>query len=311
MALADGQAGIIARRQLLSCGLTPAQARQRIETGHWRAVFPGVYATFTGPLEDRARIWAALLFVGPDACVSHQTALWLAGALERAPTLIHVSIPADRRVKAPAGIRIHLSRRFQQNLHPSALPPRTRLEDTVLDVADNESDTESMLSLVFRVTSGRLTTAGRLRSALAQRSRHRWRLLLKQVLADVDDGVASALERRYAHDVERAHGLPHGERNRAEPAPGGGNWYRDVRYPKCATVVELDGREAHSADQHFRDLRRDNHAAVQGEAVLRYGWRDVAGRPCTVAEQVADVLHAQGWTGTPHPCGPSCPIPPP
>jgi len=28
--------------------------------------------------------------------------------------------------------------------------------------------------------------------------------------------------------------------------------------------------------------------------------------PCGVAAQVAAVLAAQGWTGTLHPCGPTC-----
>ncbi len=148
---------------------------------------------------------------------------------------------------------------------------------------------------IFRVTQRRLTTAVRLRNRLAERGRHRWRRLLEQVLAEVMDGVASALEHRYAKDVERRHGLPRGERNPRETAPGGGNWYRDVRYRAWRTVVEFDGRVAHPADQQFRDLRRDNQAAEQGDTVLRYGWHDVAGRPCTVARQVATVLRANGW----------------
>ena len=44
-------------------------------------------------------------------------------------------------------------------------------------------------------------------------------------------------------------------------------------------------------------MRRDNAAAVDGRTVLRYGWADVAGRPCEVAAQVADVLRAAGWRG--------------
>ena len=293
---------------VLAWGLSTAQARQRIDTGHWKVVRPGVYATFTGPLSETARIWAALLYAGPEACASHGTALWLAGALERPPPMIHLSIPAHRRVRALAGMRIHLNRAHAQRRHPAASPPRTRIEDAVLDSADDEPDLERVLGLVFQATQRRLTTASRLRSALARRTRHRWRALLSEVLTEVDAGIASALERRYARDVEKRHGLPRGERNQPETRPGGGRWYRDVRYPDWSTVVELDGQEAHPADQRFRDLRRDNEAVVQGEGVLRYGWRDVAGRPCEAAGQVGTVLRARGWPGQLRRCGPGCPL---
>jgi hypothetical protein len=39
---------------------------------------------------------------------------------------------------------------------------------------------------------------------------------------------------------------------------------------------------------------------------LRYGWRDVVGDPCGVAAQVAVLLTARGWSGTPQPCGATC-----
>ena len=71
------------------------------------------------------------------------------------------------------------------------------------------------------------------------------------------------------------------------------------------TVVELDGRAAHPADEAFRDHRRDG-AAVAGDVVLRYGWRDVVDHPCQVAAEVAAVLQRRGWSGTPLPCGPRC-----
>lgn len=308
MALAADQDGIIARRQLLACGLSPAQARQRIDTGHWKAVLPGVYATFTGPLSETARVWAAVLYAGPQACASRGTALWLAGALSQPPPVIHLDIPADRRVRAPAGIRVHLNQAFSRHLHPSACPPRTRIEDAVLDMAHDEPKMERVLGLVLQTTQRRLTTASRMRSALARRARHRWRALLTEVLTEVDAGIDSPLELRYARDVEKRHGLPRGLRNQPETRPGGGRWYRDVRYPEWATVVELDGQEAHPTDQRFRDLRRDNVAVVQGDGVLRYGWRDVAGRPCEAAGQVGTVLHTRGWPGHPRPCGPTCPL---
>jgi hypothetical protein len=158
------------------------------------------------------------------------------------------------------------------------------------------------------VIQRRLTTAGRIRSALRARPRHRSRGLLTELLAETEDGIASPLELRYRRFVEGAHRLPNGVRNARETAPGGGSWYRDVRYARWGVIVELDGREAHAADEKFRDLRRDNLAAIGGETVLRYGWRDVVGRPCEVAAQAAAVLTMRGWTGRPAACGPECAV---
>ncbi len=73
-------------------------------------------------------------------------------------------------------------------------------------------------------------------------------------------------------------------------------------------VVELDGRAAHPITEAFRDLRRDNSLVLAGETVLRFGWVDVATRPCAVAGQVGQVLRRGGWAGRPRPCGPRCGI---
>ena len=113
---------------------------------------------------------------------------------------------------------------------------------------------------------------------------------------------------RYRRSVELGHGLPRGLRNQKEISPDGGTWYRDVVYLRWRVIVELDGREAHPAHRAFRDLRRDNLAAVNGDTVLRYGWRDVIGNYCAVAMQVALVLADRGWGGFAKPCGQGCAV---
>lgn len=111
----------------------------------------------------------------------------------------------------------------------------------------------------------------------------------------------------HLRDVERAHRLPQGSRQYAVRRPGG-RWYDDVRYARFGVTVELDGRAAHPDEARWRDMRRDNAAAVDGRRVLRYGWTDVAGQPCAVAAQVATVLRASGWAGPVRRCGPHCTV---
>jgi uncharacterized protein YqgV (UPF0045/DUF77 family) len=162
-----------------------------------------------------------------------------------------------------------------------------------------------VIDVITRSVQRRLTTATRVRIALEHRSRHPHRLLIAEVLTDVEQGAQSPLERRYLRDVERAHGLPRGIRNAAESSASRTR-YRDVRYLRWSTVVELDGRVAHPDEAAFRDLRRDNDVVATGDAVLRYGWRDVAGRPCLVASQIGAVLPGRGWPGLVQLCGSGC-----
>jgi len=309
--IAERQHGVIGRGQLLKLGLTRAQAHQDVDADRWQTVYPGVYLTHTGPISPLARVWAAVLYGGNSAVASRSTALWLAGALDVPPDSVHISIGHRRRVRTQPGLRVHRLRALDLKptsvVHPVAAPPRLRVENAVLDHAGVSNDVVTV-DLVLRVIQRRLTTAARIRAALIAEGRHRWRRLITDVTMEASEGVASPLERMYLQKIERAHTLPAGRRNAPEFLPGVGRLYRDVRYTNWHVVVELDGREAHPADAAFRDLRRDNRAVVAGEAVLRYGWRDVIGSPCSVAAQVLEVLRARGWTGTGRSCSPQCDV---
>jgi very-short-patch-repair endonuclease len=77
---------------------------------------------------------------------------------------------------------------------------------------------------------------------------------------------------------------------------------RDALYEEWQLLVELDGRLGHEGLGAFKDMQRDNAAAVRGEVTLRYGWFDVVSRPCEVARQIAKILRARGWLGSLRPC---------
>jgi len=163
---------------------------------------------------------------------------------------------------------------------------------------------EQVIDWVLRACQRRLTTAARLRLALAGRRKTRHRRLLLELLNDVWDGVQTPLERCYYHDVERAHGLPRGTRNRPE-GTAGSLIYRDVRYP--GVVVELDGRLYHPPDEREHDDRRDaDLLQVEGTRTVRYGWRAVQVTPCRTAGQVAALLRQAGVAVTIRACGPGC-----
>ena len=207
-------------------------------------------------------------------------------------------------------MRVRQSRRIDLVRHPARTPPQTFLEDTVLDLTDQASRPETVVDVVLAACQRRLTTATRLTLRARGRKRLRWRKLVAEVLSDARDGVLSTLERRYYRDVEKAHGLPRGRRNKPE-GTAGRRRYRDVRYRRWKVLVELDGRAAHPDEARELDDMRDNEVVAEdGTRTLRYGWRSVSGHPCVVARQVVDLLRSGGWTGTPRRCSPGCALRP-
>jgi len=303
--LAELQRGIICRNQVLAAGLTAEHIRWRIERGRWQRLHKGVYATFTGNTDREAALWAAVLRAGPGAALSYQTAGELDGLVDKPTPLIHVTIPAPRHATAIAGVIIHRRLNAERATHPVRLPPRTRIEETVLDLTDECQDVVEAIDWIARAFGRRLTTQNQLRAAASLRAQLRWRPDIWAILSQELAGIHSGLEFRYFRDVERPHGLPRGKRQ--SPAMHGRvRAYRDVLYDEYGLIVELDGMVAHPGDRRWQDIGHDNAAAATGVMTLRYGFRDLAASPCLVAAQVADVLQLRGWPGSPRRCCANC-----
>jgi hypothetical protein len=299
------QEGIVTRQQALAAGLSRDAIKARLDGGRWQRLHPGIYAVFTGEPSRRARLWAAVLYAGRDAMLSHQTAAEADG-LDTRRGAIHVTVPAARTVRAASGMVIHRRARAGDIRHPSRLPPRPRIEETVLDLAAAARSYDEAYGWLCRACADRLTTPGKLREAMAGRRKLRWRQVLAACIDEIAGGVFSGLELRYLRNVERAHGLPVAARQ-AKATSNGRNEYRDILYRDYGVAVETDGRAAHPVSAWPRDAARDNAAAARGLVTLRYPWRPVTSEPCRVAAEVAAALRHRGWQGSPRRCGPGCP----
>ncbi len=304
--VAHRQNGVLSAPQLLAAGLSRDTFRVRVGHARWQRMYCGVYAMFSGELGREAQLWAAVLATGPGSMLSYHTAAETGRLVDKPNQLIHVTISAGRRITRRAGIVVHYSARADQALHPVLLPPQTRIEETVLDLAAAARDLDSAVHWVTRGLGRRLTTQDRLRQALDQRSRFRWRQEVTALLSPEAEGLHSVLEYRYHRGVELPHCLPDGARQ-AKFQVAGRSAYRDRLYPEYLTVVELDGRAAHPGDERWHDIRRDNATSAGGILTLRYGWLDVTSQPCRVAAEVALALTARGFRGA-RPCSASCPV---
>jgi hypothetical protein len=115
------------------------------------------------------------------------------------------------------------------------------------------------------------------------------------------------LERGYLHRVERAHGLPAGDRQTHSTATGKSS-YQDVRYREQGVVVELDGRAFHDSPlDRDRDALRDlAELSRSGLVTTRVTYGLVYGDACRTATLIAELLRQRGWRGRLRPC-PNCP----
>jgi hypothetical protein len=305
--LLDQQHGLASVRQLRQAGVAPGLAKGRVAAGRWKRPHRGVYAAFSGPLDRTALISAAILRCGAGAVASHETAAELDGLGEQTDDRIHVAVEAHRRVRGePDGIRVHYAHRLPRTRHPAKAPPRTRLEETVLDLVDLSTTARQAAGWIVAAIQQRKSIPNRLAAALARRKKISWRPMTESILLDAADGAHSMLEVEHLRRVERAHRLPRATRQRR--VAGRRVIWIDVDYDEFATRVELDGRVGHEGDGAFRDRRRDNRGVVDGRATLRYGHAEVFGSPCAVAAEQAAVLQNGGWAGQPDPCGPDCQI---
>lgn len=302
------QCGVVSVRQLRARGLTDNGVRAQIAAGRWQRWGDGVVITYSGPPTLQARWWAAILACRGEALLSHETAGELYGLLPPDPARpVHVTVPYGTSASRTLDVVVHRSRAYAHIGVDDAEPPMTTLPHTVLDLAVAEPEAASATRVVHRLAVAGRVHAGPLRAAIDRRRPRRYRQALLDGLDLLTEGVLSELELRYTLDVEKAHGLPTGDRQ-VPVVVDGVRRYEDIRYdlPGGRVVVRLDGDRYH-ADRETRhtDRRRAVAAAVLADTSIPFGWDEATCHPCRTAHEVAAVLGHAGWTGSPVRC-PAC-----
>ncbi len=285
------------RQQLRSYGHTAADIVANLEAGRWQRVLPRVYATFTGELPRDAKLHAALRYGGGHAALSHRTAAeeWHLLPIIEGPVEITVPYTSSATPQPPLVI-VHRSRALQYSAAGTS-PPRTRITDTILDLAAAQSTAKEALHTIIDLVSRSNVAVSAMEACIEQRPPFRYRAEIRQGLAFVRSGLMSVLELEYKERVEDDHGLPAGDRQTPVKVDEKTLW-EDVTYDShgAPVTVRLDGRATHAmAGVAFRDRRRDNAAELAGRARLVYGWQDVRNSPCGVAAEVRTILFREGW----------------
>lgn len=294
------QDGVVARTQLLALGATDHDIARMLRRRELTAAHPGVYVDHTGRLSPAQRGWVALLACAP-AALSHESAMPGGD-----PSVVHVCVAHDRTLRPIVGVQVHRSSHLDTRVDWRRRPPRVLPAHATLDVMEAHlrgGDVAAAYAVLASACSTREVVPRMLRSALAERAKVTGRALLAGMIDDDDQGACSVLELGYLRRVERAHGLPPGQRQRPSEATGR-RTYRDVSYEGPGVVVELDGRAFHDGPRaRDDDARRDIAEAATGGAVtLRVTYGLVFGDACRTAAWIGAVLRRRGWTGRPTPC---------
>jgi very-short-patch-repair endonuclease len=305
------QCGVVTRKQAISAGMARGAINAKLRFGRWQRVLRGVYYVFTGPMPRKAMLWAAVLYAGRDALLSHESAGELQNLVDQPVSVIHVTVPTSRRVTPVPRLVVHLSDvPMRVSGYQAGEPPATLAEDTVIDLAEAAGDVDDIYGWVTRAYGRKVVQGDTLMfQAVKRRRKLRWRSELNEAIAAGAGGAHSALELRWDRDVERAHGLPVSRKQVKFTKQNGQPGYRDRVYQEWGVIIELDGGQAHPEERRGPDRARDNQAAADGDGqTMRYGWKEVRYEACETTVLVVKLLWHRGWRDRPKPCSPGCAV---
>lgn len=268
--LVGRQFGVIARWQLLECGVTDTQIRGWLRVERMFRLYPGVYIWGRRDLPVEGRLVAGILCAGRGSALTGLTGLWWRKLLGREPDVIHIDTPGFAGSRQ--GLRIRSERRVVRETR-RGMPLCPLPEMLMLSAADLKHDT---LRLVLaRAEYERILSLSVLESSLGQG--RPGTAAIRRAMAEHLPQLArctNRLEREYVLLCE-AHGLPIPDPN--EPI---GRFRPDMLWRDRMLIVELDGPRAHSTPaQLLADAARQEFLESLGYTVIRFTDEDVFERP--------------------------------
>jgi very-short-patch-repair endonuclease len=275
-AVAGRQAGRVAAFQLRHVGVGATTAARWTRAGYLYCVLPHVYGVgHLAPSRD-ADLWAAVLYAGPDAALSHVTAAHWRELAEFPGSVIHLSTP--RACASLPGIAVHSRRGRLQREIVNGMPVTT-VAQTMLDVAASTSDLKLVRKMLAEIEyrTGTLRV-DRLRAVCGRGRRGSERLHV--ALDSYDPRLAHANGRLelgfYVFCEQRLRlGIPLPELNVVIDGVR-----VDAYFRAYALVVELDGDGNHRTPaQRHRDRRNELTLRGHGIEVVRYDWALVEDEP--------------------------------
>lgn len=292
--LATHQHGLFARSQAVAAGVTPRVMENRLRSGRWLQVTPGVYSLPGFAPSWRRALMAACLEAGPGAVASHEAAAALHRFDSFPPGPLVVTVThGDHQHLRLGRLRQSTDLRAHHRTVVDGIPV-TSVARTFADLAAHAHPVRLRNALDSALTSGRcsLDDVSRCHDELCRPGKRGMRQL-RLLLAARGEGwvpAATTLERRLKRVLVQG-GLPAPIREHELP------WTRDTpgrvdfAYPQQRVIVEADSRRWHTRERDFEaDRRRDREAQLAGWDVYRFTWDDLQHRPDDVVTTVRRAL---------------------
>jgi Protein of unknown function (DUF559) len=277
MELASEEWGVLSLDELRACGLSRDGVLRRANAGHFRRLYPAVYA-IGHVSEAPEQAWmAAVKACGPNAVLACRSAGEAWEFLEDDPDshLPQVIAPGNRSVP---GIWIRRSRLDAHDAMRHRGIPITTPARTLVDLAAILSET-GLRHAVRRAQGVRRVSIPLLLRTLDRLGPRRGTKMLRRVIATGPAPTRSVLE-NVVLDLLLGAGFEHPDVNKPIVVDGR-RVIPDFRWPAQRLIVEADG-----AAWHDRALDAERQALLEahGERVLRVSWKQATLHPAaTVA----------------------------
>lgn len=259
MDLARNQAGLVSREQLNEHEVGPSIVKAQVAAGRWCAIGSVVVATFTGPLLNEARRWAALLNTGPGSALCGRSALEVRGLTGWSSETVQVIVDRGASPERLDCVRIHESRRHRGS-DVSAVNGLAchSVERAAIDVASWCPSDRTAIGVLAAVVQQRLTSPTRLQETLERQGRIRRRRLIADTINDLAGGAQALSEIDYGRLFERW-GLPRPTRQAIRHDQRGRRRYLDVEWTLPSgerKALEIDGMGHLEPNRWYADLLR-------------------------------------------------------
>ncbi len=289
----DQQLGVITRGQAAAAGLTKHALRHRLRLeGPWQSLLPSVYLAATGTPTLIQQEMAAQLYAGPGSMITGLAAVRQHHIRGPATELIDVLIPASRKRRDTAFVRVHRTTLLPTRvwrlgpLH-YALPARA-VADAVRDLTSLR-DVRAMVA--DAVQRGHCSVPDLCTERNAGPSRGS--TLFREALTDVADGIRSAAEADLKGLLTKSR-LPMPLFN-ASLYEVDGTFIAtpDAWWPQYGIAIEVDSNEWHmSPHDHARTLERQRRMGKYGIVVLPFTPGQIRKQPAEVLATIRDALQA-------------------
>ena len=273
------------------------QLSNALRTGTVRPLWPGVVVETPRLLDLRTRAAAALLTVGPEAVLCGPTAVLLHGCTALEPADVHVLVPYQRQPRQKAGLVVHHSCFFVDQvlvvdgLRVLSLP---QVVADLLCVA-RPSDALAVADETLRMAGSdcdkfRFAVADRLRARPDPRGTVRGAGFL-----DLASPHAESAPESWVRMLLIELGFPLPEVNFVLLSPAGRVLYRlDLAWPRLRIALEYDGHAVH-ADREDEDAAREDDLRRRGWIVVRARAADLTD-PTRITAELRAAFAARGYT---------------